>query len=165
MGTTFVRLDVGPAAPGFWADDSMLQVWIYFLAQAAQEMSPRPAWLEGEIQDWLIGASAGGVGCVYYGLMAESYSAEQRAVLAHVAERALALVEAYGVSIPPEVLNSITQTSVVWYKPVDLRYFTDVGSAWLRLMQGQLDATSTVESRLVYGRGAAPKDYRDRGAG
>ena len=92
---------------GFWVKDFQAEVWLYLLAQQAQEMADAPSWLAAAGRDWHMQATVGFMGCVSSCLDEHLGTDRDRvAVAIDLSERGLQRLADWSPAIPREDVNS-----------------------------------------------------------
>jgi hypothetical protein len=136
VGTTFV----GIGDRGFWMRDSLLELWLRFLALHIEDpVESRP--LAADIRDqWLLASRGFFVGCVPEGLE-EAVSTPEGEVLVRAAIHSLlAALEAAPPHLDKGVLNLMGFSGGEFIADVETWRLVEVGHAYLALLDGKIAA-------------------------
>ncbi|MFE0462546.1 hypothetical protein ACFW1A_25155 [Kitasatospora sp. NPDC058965] len=103
MGSSYIRFH----GEGFWASDSEVEIWLYFLCLEIDATQDQPNWLREVRDSWYTHATVGFTGCVDPYLDRHIGADEDhREILLALADRARERVRGYSPSIPRDVANS-----------------------------------------------------------
>lgn len=164
MGTTFVGL--GEPRRGFWMSDSVLELWLRFLALHVED-PVESCSLANQIRDqWLLASRGFFTGCVPEGLE-EAVSTPEGDNLVRAAIGSL--LESLR-SAPPhpskDVLNLMGFTGGVFTADIETWRLVEVGQAYLALLDGKV-TTGPSEVSFMPGcreqKHAEPDAAPDRG--
>jgi hypothetical protein len=130
---------------GFWAPDSKVEVWLYFLCIEIDRRGDSPQWLQNARFDWHHQATAGFVGCVSASL--DQHVGEDPDRRARLLAVAVAAIGRLISMIPKEVLNSfgVGGDGAQFTQDQPIEVFRPVADAFLALLRGDLtwnEATS-----------------------
>jgi hypothetical protein len=120
VGTSYTDYD----GRGFWARDSVVELWLNELVAMIDASADTPAWLRKARDWWWIQASAGFTGCVSVGLDQHLAGDPDRELLfLDLVRRADERIASYGPVIPADVANSfgIGGSGAVFLGEVDTR--------------------------------------------
>jgi len=145
MGSSFTRF----RGRGFWSRDACLEVWLFLLAAEAARETPPAEWLSAAAANWRLQATAGFVGSISAGLDEHVSSDDRAELVATIAQRTLARLQAHGPTVGAETLNAlgVGGPGSTFPRDVPTARFATVGEAFVRLLRGQLEtdaATSPV---------------------
>lgn len=133
MSRSFVELE----KRGFWANDTALELWLYFFARRALESGP-PAWLETAANDWLQSATGGRIGWVHAEL--DQYCAQHPQRKQHLVTLAEQVLEALPNQTGAFSTNFLNSIELAWNfegeLPVD--NVLQVGRIFVALIEGKV---------------------------
>lgn len=138
MGTTFVGL--GEPRRGFWVSDSLLEVWLRFLALHVEDPAESGSTATRIRDQWLLASRGFFTGCVPEGL-AEAVSTPEGASLVRSASHSL--LDALGAAPPhlnKDVLNLMGFAGGVFTADVETWRLIELGQAYLALLDGTITA-------------------------
>jgi len=144
MATSFVEF----RTKGFWVSDSLLEVWLYFLAQAIDETHNPDTWLYQLQQHWFEQSRGICTGCVWVGLDDFATTDERAAIISALNERVVQRLDACGTTISKDTLNTIPSEGLVWLDDLATDELKRVGRFFIRLVRGEL-VTDAATSRGI----------------
>jgi hypothetical protein len=144
VGTTFVGL--GNPRRGFWMSDSVLELWLRFLALHVEDPVESGS-LATKIRDqWLLASRGFCTGCVPEGLE-QAVSTPEGEVLVRVAIHSLlGALKAAPSQLNKDVLNLLGITSGEFTADIETWRLVEVGHAYLALLDGKIAAGPKVAS-------------------
>ncbi|SBT45718.1 hypothetical protein [Micromonospora auratinigra] len=103
MGSSYLEY----RGSGFWVRDYQAEVWLYLLAQEAEQAAAAHGWLTEARDDWHMQATAGFMGCVSSCLDEHLAGAPDRvAVVLDLSERVLQRLRDWSPAVPKDLVNS-----------------------------------------------------------
>ncbi len=138
MGTTFVG--VGNPPRGFWMNDSVLELWLRFLALHVEDPAESGSRATKIRDGWLLASRGFFMGCIPDGLE-DAVSTPEGEKLVRTAINSL--LEALGAGPPcldAGVLNLMGFTNGEFTSDVETWRLIEVGHAYLALLDGKITA-------------------------
>jgi hypothetical protein len=136
VGTTFV----GIGDRGFWMQDSVLELWLRFLALHVEDPVESGS-LATRIRDqWLLASRGFFVGCVPEGLEEAVATPEGETLVRAAIRSLLAVLEAAPPRLDKGVLNLLGITGGEFTVDVETWRLVEVGHAYLDLLDGKITA-------------------------
>ena len=142
MGTSFVSINPGNDAPGFWLLDGILELWLRFLALHIEDPPPSGSVASGIREQWLLASRGHFNGCVPHG-MKDAVATDEGDKLVREAVQSLlgALSKA-----PPRIsagpLNLMGFSGSDFVRDVDTWRLVEVSKAFLQLLDGRITDTA-----------------------
>lgn len=136
MGTSFTDY----RGRGFWARDSVLELWLFVLSLEIDGASQTPPWLLNARDDWRLQATVGFQGCVSASLDEHLGDDTSRvSLLLCVAASARRRLLDYGPVVPRRVLNSFgLGGGGTFQADLDPAVVLPVAEAFTALLQGEI---------------------------
>jgi hypothetical protein len=164
VGTTFVALS--EPRRGFWMSDSLLELWLRFLALHVEDPIESGS-LAARIRDqWLLASRGIFTGCVPEGLQEAVSTPEGEALVRAAVHSLLEALSAAPGRLNKDVLNLMGFTGGVFTADVETWRLVEVGHAYLALLDGKI-AAGPSDSSFMPGCGeqrhAEPFGASDRG--
>jgi hypothetical protein len=136
VGTTFV----GIGDRGFWMRDSVLELWLRFLALHIEDPVESGS-LATRIRDqWLLASRGFFNGCVPEGLEEAVSTPEGEALVRAAIHSLLGALEAAPAQLNKGALNLMGFTGGEFTADVETRRLVEVGQAYLDLLDGKITA-------------------------
>ena len=148
MGTKFV----GISDRGFWIRDSVLELWLRFLAMHIEDPVESGSMATRSRDQWLLASRGFFNGCVPEGLE-EAVSIPEGEALARAAIHSLlGALERAPTRLNKDVLNLMGFTGGAFTADVETRRLVEVGQAYLDLLDGKITAGPSDTSFMPGGR-------------
>ena len=122
---------------GFWEKDSVLEIWFFFLWQAATANAELPPWLTELAEHWLSQSKGGFTGFTCANIDNFHGDEEKTAVLRGIASAALEDLASMGDAIPYTILRDAGVGSgarVVWSRDVPTERIMQAGVKFVQLL-------------------------------
>jgi hypothetical protein len=138
VGTTFVG--IGEPPRGFWMRDSVLELWLRFLALHLEDPVESGS-LATRIRDqWLIASRGLFNGCVPEGLEAAVATSEGEALVRSAIRSVLQALTAAPSHLNKDVLNIMGFSGGPFCSDIETWRLVEVGHAYLALLDGKITA-------------------------
>jgi len=146
MGTSFTTFQ----GKGFWANDGILEVWLYLLASEINSILDVPDWLAQAQDEWLMMAQIGLTGSIHANLDGLLTTPQKKEQVIKLAQQTTTSLEAYGPLLSPEMLNAmdIGGTGSYFTRDVETDLFLQIGRAFVSLLKGELSTDSSTSPTL-----------------
>jgi hypothetical protein len=149
MGTTFVGLparDGSSNRHGFWMRDSVLELWLRFLALHIEDPVESGS-LATKIRDqWLLASRGFFTGCVPEGLEDAVATPEGEALVRGAIRSLLSSLSAAPPRLSKDVLNLMGFTNGEFTLDPETDWLIEVGQAYLDLLDGKITSDATDSS-------------------
>ncbi len=138
MGTTFVGM--GDPRRGFWMRDSVLELWLRFLALHVEDPVESGS-LATRLRDrWLLASRGFFNGCVHEGLEEAVSTPEGEALVRAAIHSLLEALKAAPSHLNKDVLNLMGFTGGEFTADIETWRLVEVGHAYLALLDGKITA-------------------------
>lgn len=147
MGTSFVTVIDGVSGdePGFWMQDSMLELWLRLLALHL----PEPT-IDGQYKatlsirnQWLLASRGGFVGCIPHGMEDACATEAGREIVRKAIDSLLAELRRTPTVLDAHTLNLLGIEGGRFVRPIEGRWLQEVGAAFVDLLDGKISGTSS----------------------
>jgi hypothetical protein len=143
MGTSFVEFN----KYGFWASDSLLELWLYFLSDEVKKYPNPPDWLKKASENWRLQSMGTGTGSVYIGLDEYIDTSSRGELLRTLCLEAAKTIKGFGDHISAKTLNTLNVGSN-WGKDVPVNDLLKLAVQFMRLLDGKLTSTASSPEAL-----------------
>jgi hypothetical protein len=138
VGTTFVGL--GDPRRGFWMNDSLLELWLRFLALHVEDPVESGS-LAARVRDqWLLASRGFCTGCVPEGLEEAVSTSEGDALVREAIHSLLGALQAAPSRLNKDALNLLGFTGGEFTADIETWRLVEVGHAYLALLDGKITA-------------------------
>jgi len=142
MGTTFVHAKPhGTDVPGFWMRDSVLELWLRFLALHIKDPLEPPTLATSIRDQWLLASRGYFGGMVPHGLDEAVATPEGEAIVRAAIHSLLESLAKAPRDFGPEVLN-LMGIEGEFFGRWETSRFIEVGQAFIDLLDGKISDTS-----------------------
>jgi hypothetical protein len=165
MGSTFVTLgrnargipvDSGDDAEvGFWMSDSMLQLWLRFLALHIDEPTPENQLAATIRNQWLLASRHGFGGCVPHDLDEATATPEGFELVNRAVESLSAALDFTSEPIAFQTLN-LMGFDGPWSATVDVDDLRDIAAAFRDLLDFKVESTASTKRPYPGSRNKSP---------
>ena len=138
MGTTFVALN--EPRRGFWVRDSLLELWLRFLALHVEDPVESTSLATRIRNQWLLASRGYFTGCVPEGLAEAASTPVGEALVRAAIHSLLEALKAAPGQLNKDVLNLMGITSGEFTADVETWRLVEVGHAYLALLDGRITA-------------------------
>ncbi len=138
MGTTFVHARPEPDAPGFWMRDSMLELWLRFLALHIDDPVHSGSQATIMRDHWLLASRGHFTGCVPLRLDEAVATPEGDRLVRDAIHSLLDALERGPSHISAGTLNLMGFSGVSFVDDIEAHRLTDIGQAFLELLDGKI---------------------------
>ncbi len=134
MGSTYVEFN----SQGFWMRDSVLELWMRFVAMHFPEPTKGDTLISPIRDQWLLASRGYFQGCIPIDLDANLSTEEGRKLVVGAIESLLVCLRKAPEKLNKDVLNLLGVSGVEYLHDIDTWRFIEVGESFLALIAGDL---------------------------
>lgn len=137
MATSFVEFK----QIGFWVDDRLLRLWLYFLTAEVGKLSTVPRWLREASGNWRQESRVGSTGCVQAGLDEYITTPTRSEILVAISAATCRSVQEHGAYLLRK--NLINCELFGWAEKIATDDVCDLAVQFIKLVKGELTSLAS----------------------